>query len=284
MRSLKGTSFLNSSLRFLQAVVAAGWILSQGIVPVHGQEDPAEGSDSVGELRVEASKFWVVEFEFKALRMITPSVGLGSGKVYWYMLYTLSNPSTVDRELYVQITASSDNNKEYADLFLPSVEKAIERKENAPLWGKANLFESSRLRKPKDPRHNYTTLRAGEKRECVAVFDRLDPNANKVLIRVAGLSNEIKEILKEDGARILEQRIRELHFERPGDEHAITLDSFTLMDKGWVKSQTAAVRKSTAGRGHFPPGAHSDFESGNTTPRDLDPADTNSPEEDGAKK
>lgn len=221
------------------------------------------------------SNFWLIDFEFKALRMISPQRGLGSEKVYWYMLYTLSNPSKESHELYVQISASSDHNKEYADLFLPAVEKAIERKENAPLWGKVDLFETSRKKKPSDPKYNYTVLKAGEKRSCVAVFNRLDPNANKITIHVAGLSNEIKEVAKEDGSRLLEERIRDIQFERPGDEHAITLDSFKLMGKEWVKKQTAAVRVS---------GADKVGEAPAKEPVGEEPVEKETPEQDGTEK
>jgi hypothetical protein len=187
----------------------------------------------------EAGGYWIIEFEEKALRMIAPTDGLGGGQVYWYMLYTLTNKTKEDHDIYVKITATSDHDKQYADLFLPSVEKAIERRENTPLWGKADEFAALAKRKPSDPKYQYITIKTGEKRNCVAVFNRLDPNANKITIRVEGLSNEIKEVVKEDGARFLESRVRELTFDRPGDENAITLDSFTLIGQDWVKKQIA---------------------------------------------
>ncbi len=251
-----------ATLALLSAGVVACALLSQTAVRALAQEEPApdapaEGAGAAGDEKAaeksagdaaagEPSNFWLLDFELKSLRMISPQRGLGSEKVYWYMLYTLSNPSKESRETYLQVSASSDHEKEYADLFLPSVEKAIERKENAPLWGKTDLFETSRKKKPTDPKYSYTVLKPGEKRACVAVFNRLDPNANKITIRVAGLSNEIREIAKDDGSRLLEERVREFQFERPGDEHAITLDSFKLIGKDWVKKQTAAVRKAGA--------------------------------------
>lgn len=211
-----------------------------------GEEKDAAKADAAPEVAANEpasdvpGAYWVLELEEKALRMIAPREGIGTGEVYWYLLYTLTNTGKEDRDVYVSVTATSDNNKLYADLFQPSIEKAIERKENLLLWGKSDEFALLSKRKPSDPRYHYVTLKAGDIRRCVAVFNRLDPNANKITIRVAGLSNEIKEIKKDDGTRLLEERVRELYYERLGDEHAITLDSFTLVGKDWVKKQTPA--------------------------------------------
>jgi hypothetical protein len=57
---------------------------------------------------------------------------------------------------------------------------------------------------------------------------------------VAGLSNDIREVTKEDGTRELEERIRELHYRRSGDEYAITLDSFEPRGTDWTKRRVEA--------------------------------------------
>jgi len=192
--------------------------------------DTGTGSDGT-------STYWMVEFEPLHLRMIAPREGIGAGRVYWYMVYKLSNPGKEDRDILLSITAQSDGKKEYADLYLPSVEKAIEKKEREPLWGKTDEFEIVSKRDPKDPKYQYITLKAGETRKSVAVFNSIDPNASKIVFRIAGLSNEIKSIAKEDGGKELEERIRELRYERPGDEYGITADSFKLVGKEWVKKR-----------------------------------------------
>jgi len=184
------------------------------------------------------SGYWVIDFEPKHLRMISPKSGMGAGRVYMYLLYTLTNGTKEDREIFVDITASSENGKQFSDIFLPSVEKEVERKEgSSDLWGKSDLVILQAKKKPDDPKYNYVTLKAGERRSCVAIFNRLHPNAQKLKIQVAGLSNEIRGVTKEDGSRELEERIRELSFERTGDEYAITLDTFTLTGKEWTKKK-----------------------------------------------
>jgi len=206
-----------------------------------GGAAPADGAVATA-ANAAPSNYWSLEFEFKSLRMISPKQGFGTGNVYWYMLYTLENPAKEPRDVNIEVTANSDGGKEYADIYLPTIERGIERKENRTLFGKTDLFDLilKAKRKPGDPKYNYFTMKAGEKRQCVAVFNQLDHNANKITVRISGLTNEIKQVVKEDGNRFLENRVRELYFDRPGDEHEITLDSFRLVGKDWAKLQVPA--------------------------------------------
>jgi hypothetical protein len=167
--------------------------------------------------------------------MITPRRGPAKGRVYWYLVYTLENPSSEDRDIYVGFTATSDRDKTYGDVYLPFVERAIEARERTPLWGKTDEFEILSERDPEDPKYQYLPIKAGEKRLSVAVFNRLDPNANHVTIEIRGLSNEVKTVAKEDGTKWLEERVRVLKFDRPGDEFTITRDSFDLKAEDWIR-------------------------------------------------
>lgn len=202
-------------------------LLAFAVVPVRtfAQEAPA-GDD-----------FWAVDLKVNALRMISPKSGIGRGGVYWYLVYTLKNATGEDRDLYVNVTATTDGKKHYADLFLPSVEKAAETKEGHNLWGKTDQFKILAERDPRDPKYNYFTLKANEEKRCIAVFNRFDPTADRITIHVAGLTGGIRETTGEDGAKVLIQRLRELSFERPGDEFAITLDSFRLKEERWIKRE-----------------------------------------------
>jgi hypothetical protein len=188
------------------------------------------------------SVYWVIDFEPQRLRMISPKEGLGAGRVYWYMIYDLKNAGGEDRDVFLEISAASDHGKTYSDMYLPSVERAIEKKEaNPTLWGKTDIHALASKRERNDPKYNYFTLKAGEEKRCVAVFNRLDLNANKITIRVAGLSNEIGSAVKDDGTRELEERLREFYYERAGDEYAPTLDTFVMKGKDWVKRKIAAL-------------------------------------------
>lgn len=163
-----------------------------------------------------------------------------SARVYWYLVYTVSNAGTEDREAHLGISATVDGRQVYSDLYLPEIEKAVEKKEREPLWGKVDQMEVLAKRDPKDPRYHYFTFKAGEKRKCVAIFNAIDPNASKVTVRIAGLSNEVKRVAKDGGGPAeLADRVLELRYERPGDEHGILADTFKPLGSEWVKRRTA---------------------------------------------
>jgi hypothetical protein len=109
------------------------------------------------------------------------------------------------------------------------------------LWGKTDLFEEQKDRDPKDSFYHHTTFKAGEKRACVAVFNKLDPGANHIKIRVRGLSNDLHLTSTTDGKRMIEERVFALEYNRPGDEYEINLDRFIQVKKGWVKERTELV-------------------------------------------
>ena len=236
-------SHMLTNHRNLFAFLAAALFVLPGAPQAWAQDDD-DGDESGLELPTDGAldTYWVLKFKPNALRMITPRTGVAKGRVYWYLLYTVENPSDEDREIYVSISASSDRKKEYGDLFLPSVERAIEKKEKAKLWGKTDEFKIISKRDPSDAQFHYVTLKAGEKRRSVAVFNRLDPNANDITIRVKGLSNEVRPATDADGVAVLEHRVRVLKYKRPGDEFAITRDSFKLTSENWVR-QKLPVKK-----------------------------------------
>ena len=202
-----------------------------GAAPAPAEEEKAEATP----LSSEKNQYWVLQFDPKALRMIAPKEGTGVGKVYFYLVYTMENPDSEDHEAYVNVVAESDGKKEYADMYLPSIEKAVEKKEREPLWGKTDEFEILSKRKPEDPKYRYITCKAKEKRKCVAIFNAIDPNVSKLTIRVYGLSNEIRRVVAADGSVELEERVRELKYDRAGDEYGVVVDSFKLAEAEWVK-------------------------------------------------
>lgn len=191
--------------------------------------------------------FWVIDVKVQSLRMISPKSGAGAGGVYWYMIYTITNRTGEDRDLYISVTATSDGKKRYADLFLPAVERAAERKEGRDYWGKTDQYKILAKRDPKDPKYNYFTLKANEEKRCIAVFNRFEPTANHIKIHIAGLAGGIEQKTRDDGTTVLIQRLREFSFERPGDEFAVSLDSFRLTDQRWIKREVSLASAATSG-------------------------------------
>ncbi|MCH2581978.1 MAG: hypothetical protein MK133_12380 [Planctomycetes bacterium] len=181
---------------------------------------------------------WTLEMTPLKIRMVTPRIGVGKGRTFWYMVYSLENKSGADRNFFLSISAKSDRKRGYSDLFLPSVEKAIERQEDRPLWGKADKFKLLKDKSLGERKFSYTRIKAGEKRLCVAVFNKFDPKAKNITIRVTGLSNDIEVISDPGGRTLLRERIRLIHLSRPGDEYEITNDSFKNLRMEWRKEST----------------------------------------------
>ena len=209
-----------------------------GFAPGQDDDPPADLELGGKDRGVGGGGYWMLDFKLEALRTITPAKGPKKGRVYWYMLYTLENNTGKDREYFLSIHAGSENKKTYSDIFQPSVEVAIERKVGKRLWGQVDKFKILSKRHPEDEKYNYVTIKAGEKLSCVAVFNRLDPNANRFAIEVYGLSNDLEETKAEDGSVLVKERVRVLRFKRLGDEYEIDQDAFRPVDREWVKKAT----------------------------------------------
>ena len=222
----------------LLAFMVVGYLAVEGPSrSLFAQQDAGGGEDAFVK---KGKDLWILDFQFQKLRMITPRRGPAKGATYWYMVYTLENKTGQDREFFLSITAESDRGKTYSTLLLPHVEREVERKEGRPLWGKTDKFEILAKRDPSDNKYNYTTIKADEhgkkKRHCVAVFNALDANANKITMRLVGLSNDLEARDQDDGTTLIKERTKVLEFERAGDEYAITQDSFKLLSEQWLKT------------------------------------------------
>ncbi len=199
-----------------------------------GAKTPVPGAD-----------FWVLDFTMQKVATFQPSEGPHRGQTYWYMLYRIENKTGQDREAHLAINAQSDKKKTYGDTYLPDIEALIERKVGKPLWGKADRSQALKERAEKgevsseNATFNYFPFENGKRRDCIAIFNQLDPSATKVTIAIEGLSNDLKLIHPEGGEKQIQSRVYLLELERPGDEFAMNLDRFNLVRRGWSKKLTA---------------------------------------------
>ncbi|MCI0651019.1 MAG: hypothetical protein L0Z55_03970 [Planctomycetes bacterium] len=204
------------------AAALGGLLLSAGL-----------GSYSADEVSIER-----LDFVVGRPRTITVYPGVGSGevqgevpkagKVYWYLTYTLTNASDRDAKFFVTVSAKSDDEIQYSDLALAEVESKIEQLERRKLHSKADLLAADQ------PPNSYEAYAKAESKECVAIFNTLDPEAHRIAVRVYGLVNDlVQESLGDRKYRITE-RVLELVFERPGDEFYTSLDKFKFGGQKWV--------------------------------------------------
>ena len=88
---------------------------------------------------------------------------------------------------------------------------------------------------------NYFTFKAGEVRDCIAVFNQLEPGATSIALTVEGLSNDLHLVESENVPRQIESRIFVVDLERLGDEYSMNLDRFREVRSRWDKKRTELV-------------------------------------------
>ena len=210
----------------------------------------AAGDSGAAGPELKPSDFWILGFKPQRIGMIQPTEGIHHGETYWYLVYTIENKTGQDRSAYISVTARSNKGKSYAAIYLPDLETMIERKVGKPLWGKADVYASitgggkdaadaGDGEKKDRASLNYSNFKAKEVRDCVAVFNQLDPNASKITITVDGLSNDLHLVERENGGRQIESRALVLEYERPGDEYEMNLDQFRPSRRAyWLKKVT----------------------------------------------
>ncbi len=178
-----------------------------------------------------------LELKFERPRQITVFGGEGndlrpdgvpeSGRTYWYLRYTVENKSGIDGTFHVGIKARSDKNRRYANIALPWVEDAVERREGKMLFSRADLLKKN------GAGDLGMKVNAGDKVECVAIFNAIDPEADKVQIDFHGLVDDIEVEETPGGSLKLTERVLRLNFERPGDEFYTSMDLFRFKSKVW---------------------------------------------------
>ena len=151
-----------------------------------------------------------------------------SGRIFWYLPYSLKSLSSKKTKFFVTVSAIDDKKVTYSDLILADVEKKIESMEQRELWSKVDRNKAgARV-------NEYEEFEPGQSRECVAIFNPIDPEADKITLRVFGLVNDVEmENLSGTKWRISE-RVLEVIFERPGDEYYTSLDKFNFVGQKWV--------------------------------------------------
>jgi len=159
-----------------------------------------------------------------------------SGRLYWYLPYTLENKGTEGGKFFVTVRAYSDKGRRYSDLALADVEKRVEKLERRPMQSKADLLKAG------EGIGSYTDFPAGKKSECVAIFNPIDAEADQIRVEIHGLVDDIEiEELPGGGFKVTE-RVLVLRYERPGDEFYTSLDSFEFKGQEWEKRVTETGR------------------------------------------
>lgn len=120
---------------------------------------------------------WTLDFACEAFDRVLIPQPVGPSERHWYCLYSVSNPSGMDRELtlrlMVQAETSAGRCLEHWDVADPTVQKAV---------------QAHRGRNYLDAVQMQGRLRVDERKDGIAVFGPLSPETDRIRLHVLGLS------------------------------------------------------------------------------------------------
>jgi hypothetical protein len=161
------------------------------------------------------SKIWVLDFKFHSPELITVDIPGRGRRLCWFMLYQVINntkePHTFRPDFEL---VTIDKPGVFHDQVLPSVQEAINRIKDPT--GYLSLQNSVTMAsKPIPPSKPDATPHAIN---GVAIWDDVNPNANRFSIFVSGLSNgwSLAE-LPPDNKQIVRRKTLQLNFKRVRD-------------------------------------------------------------------
>lgn len=166
---------------------------------------------------------WVLDFAFKPLRITQVDLpGKGRRDVH-YLYYQIINKTGQDRLFVPQFTLITDTGKRYEDTVLPQAVKKIQNREDPSiqnLYGAVDIMGVV----PASNKQGVQDAVFG-----VAIWEGVDPKADKLQVFVRGLSNgQRQEPTPEEGKPLIRHKALQLDFVRRGDhleqqEREITL-------------------------------------------------------------
>lgn len=137
---------------------------------------------------------WVLNFAFKPLRMISVEVpGKGRRQVH-YLPYRVVNRTGEPRDLVPQFILLTDTGKRYEEAVIPKAVKIIQAREDPtiPLLGAVEIAGVI----PPSTKEGVDDAVFG-----VAIWDGVDPDADRMSIYVRGLSDGYVEVPATDGGK-----------------------------------------------------------------------------------
>jgi len=154
---------------------------------------------------------WVLDFAFKPLRIITVDIpGKGRREVH-YLYYQVINKTGEPRMFVPQFTLVTDTGKRYEDTVLPQAVKQIQNREDPSiqnLYGAVDIMGMV----PPSKKQGVEDAVFG-----VAVWEGVDPKADKLTIFVKGLSNGLRDDVGPDGKTVTRYKTLQINFIRRGD-------------------------------------------------------------------
>ena len=168
---------------------------------------------------------WVLDFAFRPLRIVTIEDEKGRRDVH-YMYYQIINNTGEPRMFVPQFTLVTDTGRRYEDTVLPKAVKQIQTREDSTI---SNIYGAVDIMGMVPP----STSRGVENAVFgVAIWDGVDPHADKLTVYVKGLSDGYR---MDPGASEAEKPVTrykalKIDYIRRGDEHRLHEREITIAD------------------------------------------------------
>lgn len=156
---------------------------------------------------------WVLDFAFKPLRIITVEIpGKGRRDIH-YLYYQVINKTGQPRMFVPQFTLVTDTGKRYEDTVLPQAVKQVQNREDPSiqnLYGAVDIMGMV----PVSNKQGIEDAVFG-----VALWEGVDPKADKLTIFIRGLSDGYRPDPSPDGGKpVVRYKTLQINFLRRGDE------------------------------------------------------------------
>src|SRR5437660_1125186 len=209
-----------------RSLVALGVVLgllpsmaaAQRLNPNQRAAPPLTNVEDKDDIHKPDGKIWVLDFKFYDPRQITVDIPGRGRKICWYMKYQVINNTNEPRYFipdFVIVTPDKPG-AVYHDQVLPKVQEAVRQVEDPT--GYLDIKNSVTIAsKPIPPTKPNAAPRAVM---GMAIWDDIDPEANRFSIFVSGLSNgwSLAEI-PPDNKQIVRRKTLQLNFKRLGDRY-----------------------------------------------------------------
>ena len=170
---------------------------------------------------------WVLDFSFKPMRIRTIEIpGKGRRQIH-YLYYRVVNRTGKARDFVPQFTILTDTGKRFEESVIPNAVKIIKAREDdaIPLLGAVDIAGTI----PPSTKPDVDDAVYG-----VAVWEGLDPKADRMSIYVRGLSDGFKEIKPQDGGKTtVKYKTLRIDLIRRGDDRNLNEKEIELNDPAY---------------------------------------------------
>ncbi len=169
---------------------------------------------------------WVLNFTFKPLRIITVDIpGKGRKQVH-YLYYRVVNRTGKAHEFVPQFTMLTDTGKKLEEAVLPNAVRLIKAREDDSI----RLLGAVQVAGMIPP---STKATVDDAVFGVALWDNVDPHADRLSIYVRGLSDGHQDVKTPDGKLVTKYKTLRIDLIRRGDERNLREDEITLADPSY---------------------------------------------------